>query len=88
MIRNFKGVKFNRFTKNLKILLQRKRHLPVQQVSVDRYRYSVVGIWAMLLKMGVLTPWLQFAPDRLSVEQRNQIVRRVYDLGRVVSLLF
>ena len=42
----------------------------------------------MLLKMGALTPWLQFAPDRLSVEQRNQIVRRIYDLGRVVNSIF
>ena len=55
LIRNFKGVKFNRFAKILKIL-QRKRHLPVQQVSVDRCRYSIVRMWAALLKMGALIP--------------------------------
>lgn len=42
----------------------------------------------MLLKMGALIPWLQYGPDRLSVKQRSQIVRRIYDLGRVVKLLF
>ena len=42
----------------------------------------------MLLKMGALTPWLQRGPDRLAVKQRSQIVRRIYDLGRVVKLLF
>ena len=42
----------------------------------------------MLLKMGALTPWLQPGPDRLAVKQRSQIVRRIYDLGRVVKLLF
>ena len=45
-------------------------------------------MWAVLLKMGALTPWLQHGPDRLFVKQRNQIVRRIYDLGRVVKLLF
>jgi len=44
LIRNFKVVKFNRFAKILKIFLQRKRHLPVRQVSVDRHRYSAVGM--------------------------------------------
>ena len=38
--------------------------------------------------MGALIPWLQYGPDRLSVKQRSQIVRRIYDLGRVVKLLF
>ena len=66
----------------------RKRHLLHQQVSVERYRYSVMRRWAVLLKMGALTPWLQCAPNRLFVKQRNQIVRRVYDLGRVVKLIF
>ena len=31
---------------------------------------------------------MQRGPDRLSVEQRNQIVRRIYDLGRVVNSIF
>ena len=38
--------------------------------------------------MGALTPWLQRAPDGLSVKQRDQIVRRTYDLGRVVKLIY
>ena len=66
----------------------RKRHLLHQQVPVNRDRYFVVGMWAVLLKMGALTPWLQCAPDGLSVKQRDQIVRRIYDLGRVVKLIF
>ena len=88
LIRNFTGVKFNRFANFLKIFLQRKRHLLVRQVSVEQYRYSVAVVWAVLLKKGALTPWLQCAPDRLFVKQRNQIVRRIYDLGRVVKLIF
>ena len=66
--------------------MQRKRHLPVQRVSVDRY--SVVRMRGVLLKMGALIPWLQCGPDRLSVKQHNQIVRRTYDLSRVVKLIF
>ena len=31
---------------------------------------------------------MQRGPDRLFVKQRNQIVRRIYDLGRVVKLIF
>lgn len=31
---------------------------------------------------------MQRGPDRLVGEQRNQIVRRIYDLGRVVKLIF
>ena len=38
--------------------------------------------------MGALPPWLQPGPDRLFVKQRSQIARRIYDLGRVVKLLF
>ena len=30
---------------------------------------------------------VQRGPDRLSVKQRNQIVRRIYDLVRVVKLI-
>ena len=39
----------------------------------------------MLLKMGALIPWLQYAPDGQVVKQRNGVVRRTYDLGRVVK---
>ena len=31
---------------------------------------------------------VQRGPDRLFVKQRNQIVRSIYDLGRVVKLFF
>ena len=38
--------------------------------------------------MGALVLWLQCDPDGRAVKQRNQIVRRTYDLGRVVNSIF
>ena len=37
--------------------MQKKRHLLHQQVPIERYRYSVVGMWDVLLKMGALIPY-------------------------------
>ena len=48
--------KIQPFCKNLKKFLQRKRHLLYQQASVDRYRCFLVGMWAVLLKMGAPIP--------------------------------